>query len=197
VAVGAQAKSRAGALKGASLDLRHCHALMRARCHLRCMKTEGGDVAAKAGHEGTWCRKFQRDYCDPKATERYVDRQGELGFGTISGCCEMSTDSGRRPDRDDCRSGPMSRKVCGPARTIHSTQPLPSLMGPIPGPPRQKKKSKKCVEIPRPLPYSKVRRLAEKQQIEDLEQSTLEFRAWYFYRNPRVIIDKFRLPQMT
>jgi len=57
---GAQAKNQPRALSAAYLDLRHCHASMRMRCHFRCLcsKIDGGVVAANAIHEGTWCRKY-------------------------------------------------------------------------------------------------------------------------------------------
>jgi hypothetical protein len=45
--------------------------------------------------------------------------------------------------------------------------------------------------------FSKARRLAEKQHIEAFGAGRLVIRAWYFYCNPRVIIDKARLAQMT
>lgn len=54
----AQEKSQHGALS--ALDLRHCRASMRMRCHFRCLcsKIDGGDAAANAVREGTWCRKY-------------------------------------------------------------------------------------------------------------------------------------------
>ncbi|KAI0302536.1 DEAD-domain-containing protein [Russula brevipes] len=48
-------------------------------------------------------------------------------------------------------------------------------MGPIPGPSSQKKKSRNGSKSRTPLRSSKARRLAEKQQIEALEQTALQF----------------------
>jgi hypothetical protein len=58
---------------------------------------------------------------------------------------------------------------------------------------------KKWVEISRPSSISKARRLGEKQHIEAFGAGHLVICAWYFYCDPRVIIDKARLPvsQMT
>ncbi|KAI0283637.1 hypothetical protein BGY98DRAFT_951104 [Russula aff. rugulosa BPL654] len=50
-------------------------------------------------------------------------------------------------------------------------------MGPIPGPSGQKKKSRNGSKSRAPLRTSKARRLAEKQQIEALEQAALQFTA--------------------
>jgi hypothetical protein len=56
---------------------------------------------------------------------------------------------------------------------------------------------KKWVEISRRSSISKARRLAENQHIEAFGAGRLVIRAWYVYCNPRVIIDKARLSQMT
>jgi hypothetical protein len=70
-------------------------------------------------------------------------------------------------------------------------------MGPIPGPPRQKKKSRNASKSRALFDTQKQGDWQRNNRFEAWEQATLQFRAWYFYRNPRVIIDKFRLPQMT
>ena len=48
-------------------------------------------------------------------------------------------------------------------------------MGPVSGHPKQKKKSRNGSKYRAPLRSSKLRRLAEKQQTEALEQATLQF----------------------
>jgi hypothetical protein len=48
-------------------------------------------------------------------------------------------------------------------------------MGPIPGPSGQKKKPKNGSKSRAPHRSSKARRLAEKQQIDALEQAALQF----------------------
>jgi len=126
-----------------------------------------------------------------------MERRGELGFGTIV----RSNDDVQVPFatcQPERPRGPVVRPYWTRALLCTRRLSLHPCMGPVSTPPKQKKKSRNGSKPRTPLRFSRARRLAEKQQIEALEQAALQFvRSAFFFKHFFFIIDKARLPQMT